>query len=61
MMVKMLVHQDRPFVRGKGAEKCMGMRGATRSSSRDEAIDQPTQADPLGFKVPILPDYDKLF
>jgi hypothetical protein len=61
MMIQMLVHQDRPFVRGKRAEKCVRMRGATRSPSSGEAIDQPAQALPLGFKVPILSDYNKLF
>jgi hypothetical protein len=39
MMVQMLVHQNRPFVWGKRPEKCVRMRGATRSSRRGEAID----------------------
>ncbi len=60
MMIQMLVHQDRPFVRSKRPEKCVRMRGASRSPRRGEAIDQAAQALSIRFKVSLIADDQEL-
>src|SRR5580704_2754769 len=56
MMVEMLIHQDRPFVRSEGTKERVRMCRAAGWSRSGETIDQPAEPFALGFEIPVIFD-----
>src|SRR5580704_8491170 len=60
MMVDMLIHQDRPFVRGEGTKERVRMCRAAGWSSGGETINQLAEPIALGLEIPVIFD-DEFF
>src|SRR5215471_487978 len=54
MMIKMLVHQDGPFVRRELAKKTVRVFGAAIRSGGNEAIDQSEQSLSFDFQISLI-------
>jgi len=56
MMIKMLVHQDGPFVRREPAEKTVWVFGAAVRPGGTEPIDQSEQSLSFDFQISLISD-----